>query len=156
MCKPVTWIATTLMLLVSAPIASAHCQIPCGIYSDEMRFDIIEEHTKTIEKSMNEIVELSAENSVNYNQMVRWVSNKERHAQEVQDIVNRYFLTQRVKAESEADEEAYAGYVKHVTLLHQMLVAAMKCKQTTDLAHVAKLRELTAAYKAHYFADHTP
>ncbi len=36
--------------------AFAHCEIPCGIYDDEMRIKIINEHIVTVEKSMNQIV----------------------------------------------------------------------------------------------------
>ena len=86
--------------------------------------------------------------------IARWTFNKEKHAQEVQDIANAYFLTQRVKVADPADEKAYAAYVKHTTLLHQMLVAAMKCKQTIDLANVELLRKVAQQYKDHYFEQH--
>ena len=33
----------------------AHCQIPCGIYDDKMRFTMMAEHVTTIEKSMNQM-----------------------------------------------------------------------------------------------------
>jgi nickel superoxide dismutase len=36
---------------------------------------------------------------------VRWVTTKETHAQEIQDIVSAYFLTQRIKP-AEGDMEA--------------------------------------------------
>ena len=133
--------------------ASAHCQIPCGIYDDARQFDVIEEHAATIEKAMNKINELSQATPVNYHMIARWTVNKEEHAQEVQDIAHAYFLTQRVKAKDPADAEAHASYVTHVTLLHQILVAAMKCKQTTDPAHVADLRRLALAFSGTYFSD---
>ena len=45
--------------LVSAAVpVAAHCQIPCGIYDDELRVQLIEEHIGTVEKSMKMIVEL--------------------------------------------------------------------------------------------------
>ena len=47
------------MAMVPASV-QAHCQIPCGIYGDEMRFQMLEEHITTIEKSMKLIGELSA------------------------------------------------------------------------------------------------
>ena len=131
----------------------AHCQIPCGIYTDAMRFDMIEEHVKTIEKSMRLVQELSAADPVNYNQLVRWVGNKEQHAQEIQDIVDRYFLTQRLKPVA-MDDEKYDFYITSLRLLHGMLVSAMKAKQTTDQAHVDNLRSLAAEYKARYFEEH--
>ena len=141
----------TLMLTANA---NAHCQIPCGIYTDSMRFDMIEEHAATIEKSMQQIADLSAQTPINYNQLVRWVENKESHAQEVQDIVNAYFLTQRIKPVDASDAENYPVYVEQVTLLQQMLVAAMKCKQTTDLDNVSELRRLSAAFQDAYAKAH--
>ena len=41
--------------------AFGHCEIPCGIYDDEMRIEMISEHIGTIEKSMNEIMHLQKE-----------------------------------------------------------------------------------------------
>ena len=37
-------------------------------------------------------------------------------------------------------------------LMHGLTVAAMKCKQTTDVAHVATLRKLTDAFAGTYFS----
>ena len=148
--------SVVLLFLVSGLFAAtswAHCQVPCGIYTDEMRFEMISEHIDTIEKSMNQIQELSTANPLNYNQIVRWVNNKEKHAQEIQDIADHYFLTQRVKPVAE-DHEKYDFYISSLKLLHGMLVTAMKTKQTTDLAHVEALRKLNSDYKALYFKEH--
>ena len=76
------------LLLASAMPLAAHCQIPCGIYDDELRVKLIEEHIGTVEKSMNQIIALAKETPVNSNQLVRWVVNKEEHASEIQDIVD--------------------------------------------------------------------
>ncbi len=145
---------TAVVAPLSIKDAQAHCQVPCGIYGDARQFDIIEEHAATIEKSMVQINALSAAEPVDYHMIARWTANKEDHAQQVQDIVHAYFLTQRVTAEEPTDEAAYRDYLTHLTLLHQMLVAAMKSKQTTDVETVATLRALAAAYKDHYFKEH--
>jgi len=129
----------------------AHCQIPCGIYTDEMRFKMIEEDITTIEKSMNQIVELSKANPVNYNQLVRWITNKDEHASKIQEIVDSYFLTQRIKPTDPKDVQAYKDYTGKLALLHQLLFYAMKCKQTTDLTHVEKLRSLLMEFHNVYF-----
>ena len=71
--------AVLAVLAAGGNTAWAHCQIPCGIYDDPVRFSQLEEHVTTIEKSMKQIVELSGESSPNYNQLVRWVNNKETH-----------------------------------------------------------------------------
>lgn len=127
-------------------IAGAHCEIPCGIYDDPLRINLVAEHATTIEKSMKQIVELGKADQTNHNQLVRWVSNKEAHATEVQHIVSQYFMTQRIKP----DQDKYA---EKLAVLHKMLIAAMKCKQTTDPSHVGTLRSLLKAFEDLYF-DH--
>ncbi|MEZ5194929.1 MAG: superoxide dismutase [Ni] [Bacteroidales bacterium] len=146
----------TLLILTfvgfSAQKTFAHCEIPCGIYNDELRIALLYEHFTTIEKSMNKITELSNADDEDYMMITRWTIAKEEHAVKVQDIANQYFLTQRIKPVDESDAEAYAKYIKQVTLMHQIIVYAMKTKQTTDLSHVEKLRELLSQFEDAYFA----
>lgn len=145
------------VLLVTALFVAtggfAHCEIPCGIYGDEMRFEMMGEHIKTIEKSMNMIVSLSAEGQKNYNQIVRWVMNKESHAGELQEIITQYFLTQRVKPAGEKDAEAYRAYVLKLSLLHEMLVFSMKAKQSADPGVVERLESLLEQFRGAYFGE---
>ncbi len=126
--------------------AGAHCQIPCGIYDDQLRAQLIAEHATTIEKSMKQILELSkaGPSPSNYNQLVRWISNKEEHATKVQNIVTVYFMTQRIKPGQD-------NYADKVIVLHKMLLAAMKCKQTTDIDHVNSLRKHLKEFEKLYF-----
>ena len=140
--------------LLCSSLLFAHCEIPCGIYGDQIRLEMLAEHITTIEKSMKQVQTLSKESDKNYNQIVRWVKNKEKHANEIQEIVTQYFMTQRVKPADRKDGHAYDHYVTRVTLLHKMLVAAMKTKQTTDLEHVAALRDLLAKFRAEYSHKH--
>jgi len=132
-------------------IAYSHCQIPCGIYDDEARFGEIAEHITTIEKSMKEIEKLSTEAKPNMNQIVRWVNNKEHHADELSEIVTYYFMAQRIKLPEEGNTKEQNQYIKKLTLLHHMLVHAMKSKQTTDLANVLELRSLLDEFHKEYF-----
>ncbi|MFH1965988.1 MAG: superoxide dismutase [Ni] [Acidobacteriota bacterium] len=85
--------------------AAAHCEIPCGIYDDEARVAMLLEHTTTIEKSMREVKALENADPGNANQLIRWVMNKEHHANELQEIVTQYFMTQRVKTDAEKYEK---------------------------------------------------
>jgi len=39
------------------------------------------------------IIKLSNEETINYNQIVRWVNNKEDHANKLQDIVSQHFCS---------------------------------------------------------------
>ena len=132
-----------LVLLMTAHV-SAHCEIPCGIYHDELRANLIYEHTTTIEKSMKSILKLSKQSVVDYNQIARWVSNKEEHATKIQHIVSQYFMTQRIKPDTDK-------YTQKITLLHRMLISAMECKQTTDVAHIETLRSLLKDFEMLYF-----
>ena len=145
------WMVAGMLTLVvmCGSMVYSHCQIPCGIYGDSTRFDILSEHITTIEKSMKQINELSAAKQPNMNQVVRWVQNKEKHADEINHIVTYYFMAQRIKP-ADAGTEGYAAYVKKVTLLHQMLVYTMKAKQTTDLDHIATLRDLLGQFHVAY------
>jgi nickel superoxide dismutase len=137
-------LAGLLVLSFSITSVSAHCEIPCGIYDDQLRMQLIAEHATTIEKSMNQIMALSKAEPTSYNQLVRWVSNKEKHATEIQHIVSQYFMTQRIKP----DQKKYSA---KLIVLHKMLIAAMKCKQTTDLTNVEALRALLKEFESLYF-----
>jgi nickel superoxide dismutase len=141
------WFQVLLLLsliCLGATNVLAHCEIPCGIYDDQMRIKMMDEHITTIEKSMNEIIKLGATEPLNYNQLVRWVMNKEHHADEVQEIVSQYFMTQRIKPGSK-------DYSKKLILLHKMLIQAMKCKQTTDHSHITAIRALLREFEGLYF-----
>jgi nickel superoxide dismutase len=143
-----------LSLVATAVPASAHCQIPCGIFDDELRVQLIEEHIGTVEKSMKQIVALAAEDDEDYNQIVRWVVNKEDHAQKIQDIVTAYFMAQRIKPPADhGDEEAVKEYMHKLALLHAIQVHAMKAKQGTDLAEIESLRSLVGKFRTAYFGE---
>ncbi|MCD6395635.1 MAG: superoxide dismutase [Planctomycetes bacterium] len=145
--------ACLAVLAVSATVLYSHCQIPCGIYDDNARFDMIAENITTIEKSMDQINELSAQKKPSLNQIVRWVQNKEKHADDTSHIITYYFMAQRLKPVAKDTGAAYKVYIRKLTLLHEMLVNCMKAKQTTDLAHVEKLRGLLAEFKTAYFSS---
>jgi nickel superoxide dismutase len=139
---------------VFVSIVYSHCQIPCGIYNDPARFDEISEHILTVEKAMKQITELSQQDKPNMNQIVRWVQNKDEHADELSHIVTYYFMAQRVKPVDKTDVVHHELYVKKLTLLHELLVYSMKAKQTTDLSNVEKLKNTLSEFRKAYFAEH--
>jgi len=145
--KKLAFLLTLGMLTIfNVANAFAHCEIPCGIYDDELRMKLIYEHTTTIEKSMKQIIKIGEQNPVNYNRVVRWISNKEEHTNEIQHIVTQYFMTQRIKFDAK-------DYSKKLELLHKMLVYAMKCKQTTDITNVSSLRSALKEFETLYFGN---
>ncbi len=125
----------------------AHCQIPCGIYDDNARVMSMLEDVKTIEKAVNMIKDLSSSNDPqSHNQRVRWIMNKEQHAQNIIVTICDYFLTQRVKPEAE-------DYLQRLEKHHIVIVGAMKAKQNVDMDIVKKLKKdveaLLPFYPAH-------
>jgi len=142
-----------ISIVVLASLAWSHCQVPCGIYGDKGRFETIAEHITTIEKSVKQITELSAQAKPNMNQIVRWVNNKEHHADEIAHIVTYYFMAQRLKLPARGDAKARELYLKKLTLLHEMLVYSMKAKQSTDPANVERLESLLAEFYDVYYGQ---
>ncbi len=121
--------------------AAAHCQVPCGIYGDQRRFDSMLEDAETIAKAITQIGELSGtHDATGHNQLARWVTTKEQHATSVQETIAAYFLAQRIKADS-------PSYVDQLKASHAVVVAAMKTKQAAD---PATADALTKAIKAYY------
>ena len=134
----------TIMVLFTAAITAsvkAHCQIPCGIYDDQARIHMMEEHVTTIAKAMTQI-----EAGQNVNQTTRWIMNKDKHADEIIEIACQYFLAQRIKPGMDHYEE-------NLTTLHEIIIYSMKSKQTTDLKNVAKLNELIHNLEHTYFGE---
>jgi len=139
-----------LGLVFISQAAYSHCEIPCGIYDDPTRVKLIAEHITTIEASMTMIQGLKSAKEPDQNQLMRWISNKDKHAQYLQEIVWQYFMTQRVKPVDVSDAKKHEKYIKQITLLHRMLIAAMKSKQTTDLKHVKELKSLLNEFQFLY------
>ena len=97
---------------------------------------------------MSEIKSLSAKNDpLSFNQLNRWIMTKEEHAKNIQRVVSDYFLTQRIKSKNK-------NYDKHLRLLHELLVSAMKCKQTVDSQNVDKGLKSLDNFVRVYFDEH--
>ena len=150
--KPIYQKLIILFLLLQGSLL-AHCQVPCGIYNDAARIVQIQEDFSTIQKAMNKIKELSEQqDATSMNQMTRWILTKEEHASKIQKVVSDYFLTQRIKVKTEGTE--YDLYVKQTIYLHQILVSAMKCKQTVDSKNVDYGLDLIETFIDLYFDAH--
>lgn len=112
-----------------------HCQVPCGVYTDQLRFEQMLEDQKTIEKASELIHELSEKTDAqSRNQLSRWVATKESHASNIQKIVAEYILTQRVKSSA-------PHYNQLLVASHEVLVSAMKAKQSVDAEVTKSLKE---------------
>ena len=127
--------ALTTLFCLTASTALAHCQVPCGIYGDQLRFEQMLEDGQTIAKAQTQLGELADDPSVqDINQIARWVMTKEQHAQQIQDTIAAYFMAQRIKPDA-------ANYDQSLKAAHKVMVAAMKCKQSADPATAKALKE---------------
>ena len=137
-------VVLTGFILVSPQLLFAHCQIPCGIYNDYARVQSMFEDAATIEKSIKLIVELSGKSDAqSQNQLVRWVMNKEKHAQDIISTISDYFLTQRVKP----NQKDYAErLIKH----HAVIISAMEAKQKADMKYAIALKDSIEAMSPYY------
>ena len=142
-----TWVSLLFLVFFSINVA-AHCQIPCGIYDDARQFSELKEHVKTIEKSIASIQTLS--DGSNANQLTRWVTNKETHATEIQNIINHYFLIQRIKAPTKSQNYSTELYNQLLQATHKILVQAMKTKQNTNLDFSSQLLDDIKAFEKIY------
>ena len=139
----ITFTVSGSFLLLPQP-AQAHCQIPCGIYDDYARVQSMLEDTATVEKSVKLILQLADKSDAqSQNQLVRWVMNKEKHAQKIISTISDYFLTQRVNPSQKDYSERL---LKH----HAVIIAAMKAKQNADIKYAKNLKESIEALLSYY------
>ena len=138
-------VAAAFMLAVFSPCSSrAHCQLPCGIYSDNVRVVLMLEDVETLEKSVSMLDKLATKKDVQSKaQFARWVTNKEEHAQKIIETISNYYLTQRVKPSQD-------DYVERLKAHHAVIINAMKVKQNTDAKYVATLKESVTALLKYY------
>ena len=81
------------------------------------------------------------------NQLSRWITTKDEHAQKIQDVISQYFLTQRIKQNSK-------NYENELITLHQLLISVMKCKQSINVENVKKSIELLKDFSKLYLNEH--
>ena len=148
-------IAASVLLTVAQPAAWAHCEVPCGIYDDHARIDQMLEDTRTVQKAVAQILELTGKtDALSLNQLTRWINNKEIHATRIQDTISQYFLNQRIKPARQGTQ-AWNDYVMRLVQHHAVMVAAMKTKQTVDPQKVAELRDTIQTIAVYYPSSHT-
>jgi ubiquitin len=115
-------------------LRGGHCQVPCGIFDDPAIVAEIKQACATIRKAMVQSKELHAtvgSDLLAMNQMIRWVTTKEEHCSKIITTVAEYCLCQRVKKEIFSSESDYVDALK---AHHAVMQAAMKAKQTMDVA----------------------
>ena len=144
--KKFTLSLMAILFVIPAQSILAHCEVPCGIYGDQRRFEDMLEDQETIAKaitSMEELLPNLGGDLLSINQVGRWVATKESHATKIQHTIAQYFMTQRIKASGER-------YQEKLTAAHAVMVAAMKCKQTASQANATALRTAIMKFYSAY------
>merc|ERR1719382_353937 len=80
-------------------------------------------------------------NALNINQMTRWVNNKEIHAGKIVELMSEYCLCQRVKpvGDPKSPFKTEEEYIAALQAHHKVMLCAVKCKQTVDVANADAL-----------------
>mmetsp|Transcript_58305 Transcript_58305/g.125277 ORF Transcript_58305/g.125277 Transcript_58305/m.125277 type:complete len:156 (+) Transcript_58305:92-559(+) len=131
------------------PAASSrfHCQVPCGIFTDDLRVKMMLEDASTIRKAVVQSTDLHKAGSLqDMHQLSRWITTKEEHAAKIMTTIGDYFMAQKVKKDLLTKEE----YLETLACLHAVMVAAMKTKQSSELAAVDNLDAALAAMEPLY------
>merc|ERR1711871_1331924 len=134
-------------------LRGGHCQVPCGIFDDPAIVAEVNQACATIRKAMVQICELSAAPSAqNFNQMTRWVNTKEEHASKIITLISEYCLCQRVKPVSDPKTpfSSEGDYVDAVKAHHAVMIAAMKAKQSVDVAQADALEAAVGDFAKMY------
>lgn len=119
-----------------------HCQMPCGIYHDEVVFGRFDEYVETMYKAMDEVQTnpfSTAQEKMNF---TRWVDLKERYSNEMTTLFTEYFLQQRLKPENPQIDSLLKNS-------HRILIDLMKIKQKSDKATVDTFTEDLKVFKEH-------
>lgn len=128
MIKRLLHIASFAVLAYSGSL-SAHCQMPCGIYHDDMVFDQVDQYIETMYKCMSILNENKSASVREKNEFIRWVLQKEKASDEAAGIITTFFLQQKIKP-GEDDT------IKRITSAHKLLFLLVSIKQNVDLKFV--------------------
>ena len=124
--KKNTLLAGIALFICHTGSLTAHCQMPCGIYHDEMVFNQVDQYIETMYKGITELKNSKFSNSVERNNFIRWVTLKESASDEMANLITQYFLQQKIKP-GEPDT------AKRLVSAHKMLFELTAIKQNVDL-----------------------
>jgi nickel superoxide dismutase len=125
------WFFVLMMLAIGgmSTQCGAHCQMPCGIYHDDMVFDQVDQYVETMYKAISMLKDSQFSTVREKNEFIRWVIQKEKASDEVAQLITTYFLQQKIKPGEE-------DTVKKLVSAHKLLFLAVQIKQNTDLSIV--------------------
>lgn len=126
MIKKALFTAGLLGMVLSYQSLTAHCQIPCGIYHDDMVFQQIDQYVETMYKATTILSESKFDTARDRAEFVRWVNEKEKASDEAAKIFTSYFLQQKIKPEEKDTAAKVLG-------IHELLFLMVRIKQNVDV-----------------------
>ena len=143
-------LSPTLLLLSGE--ASAHCQVPCGIYGDHARVERMYEHLKTVRKAVHriEMIVATKKDAGSRAMLVRWVMTKEAHAEKIMRTIADYFMAQRIKPTRNRGGKYDTRYIIKLMKHHAVMLAAMKVKQTVSSGALVDLQRALDGIKGYW------
>lgn len=123
------WLAGIIAAALMKGVLSAHCQMPCGIYHDELVYNQIDQYAETMYKAVAVLNDNHFETVRDKNEFVRWVTQKDSASDEIASVICRYFLQQKIKPGE--DDTA-----KKLEAAHKLLFGCVLIKQNADIKFV--------------------
>lgn len=117
---------TCVSLLFAQSTLLSHCQMPCGIYHDDMVFDQIDQYIETMAKGISVMNDNKFKTVHDYNELTRWIMLKEESSDDVATVLTEFFLQQKIKP-GEDDTQ------KKITSAHKLLFLLVAVKQNADM-----------------------
>lgn len=124
---------------------SAHCQMPCGIYNDQMVYDRVTEYYLTMYKAVKALEHNPMKTVDDFNTLVRWVMTKERLSDEIAELLSSYFLQQKIKP--------LDANVQLVQSIHRLLCQVVVIKQNVDIKLVEEFNKEWEHFKTLFHPD---
>lgn len=142
-----TLILLAMGMLAFSDCAFSHCQMPCGIYHDDMVFEMIDQYLETMYKATTELGHLQNGTTLkDKNQFVRWVIEKENASNEASKILTEYFLQQKIKPDEEDTP-------KKLIATHKLLFLIVRIKQNADLECVKSFADEWGKFKLFFHIE---
>lgn len=124
----------------------AHCQMPCGIYHDNMVYDQIDQYVETMYKCISVLNDSKFTTPKERNEFVRWVLNKENSSDEMASLITKYFLQQKIKS-GETDTPA------RLASAHKLLFLLMQIKQCADRDIINQFADIWEEFKLMFHVE---
>ena len=119
---------------------TAHCQMPCGIYHDDMVYDQIDQFVETVYKGISVMNGNKFSSTKDRNEYIRWVIQKENCCNDAAELISSYFLQQKIKPNED-------DTVKRLVSAHKLLFMLVAIKQNSDLEFVKQFNEEWEKFK---------